>query len=187
MPYIIAIVFILLDQLSKYLYVDVFAMPTVNVIDGILELTYVENRGAAWGLFADRQILLYIFSAVITLAIIVFYIWKYKKMGKFMRYSLALVIAGAVGNMIDRFALGYVRDMINFSFMEFPVFNVADMCITVGAVMVLIAVILFEKDEQTPVPSETDGKNGVDKNIESNDKLLDDSESTPCEQSGDAK
>ncbi|MBQ9950268.1 MAG: signal peptidase II [Clostridia bacterium] len=187
MPYIIAIVFILLDQLSKYLYVDVFGMPTVSVIDGVLELTYVENRGAAWGLFADRQILLYIFSAVITIAIIVFFILKYRKMGKLMRYSLALIIAGAVGNMIDRFAFGYVRDMINFAFIEFPVFNVADMCITVGAVLVLIAVIVFEKDTPAPVSSETDGKSSVDANIESQDSLPDDSESTPYEQSGDAK
>ena len=146
MAFIIAALVIIADQLTKYLYVSCGA-GDITLIPGLLGLTYVENRGAAWGMFGDHQLLLYIFSGLVTAAILGFYIWKYKKMNALLRIALALVIAGAVGNLIDRIMLNYVRDMIRFLFIDFPIFNVADSAITIGGALILIDVIFFEKDE----------------------------------------
>lgn len=143
MPVFFGILIVILDQLSKYIYVDAGAK-TIVVIDGIFDLTYVENRGAAWGMFSDNPILLYIVSGILTLVIIFMYAKFYKKMDRLMRYALILVIAGALGNMIDRVFLSYVRDMFRFAFIDFPVFNVADAAITVGGVLFVLDCLFFE-------------------------------------------
>ena len=114
MPIIIGVLIIIADQISKVLYVNLFGAPDVTLIDGILNLTYVQNRGAAWGIFSEHQIWLYIYSGVLIAAMIFLYARYYKSLGKLMRIAGAMVIAGALGNMIDRVVLGYVRDMIQF-------------------------------------------------------------------------
>lgn len=164
MPIILAIIIILLDQLSKILYVNVFHAPNVTLIKGVFNLVYVENKGAAWGMFAGNQIWLYIFSGILITAMIVFYFIYNKKLDKLFNYSLMIIIAGAVGNMIDRIALGYVRDMIEFGFVEFPVFNIADSAITIGAILLIIDCLfldgkkLFEdKPKENPQEEQTHG------------------------------
>ena len=147
MAYIILAAIIILDQATKFIYVGAGA-PTITLIPGLLGLTYVENRGAAWGLFNNNQPLLYIFSALVTLAMLAFFIRKYKKLNKLLRIALALIMAGALGNMIDRFAFMYVRDMIQFLFIDFPIFNVADSAITIGGVLLFIDVIFFEQEKK---------------------------------------
>ena len=151
---IIAVLTVLVDQLTKYLYASVYNAPTVTLIDRILGLEYVENKGAAWGIFADNQIALYIISAIMTVGMIVCFVIFYKRMSKLLRIALALIIAGAIGNMIDRFCLGYVRDMIAFLFIDFPVFNVADAAITCGGALMIVDVIFFkEKDLNDSIDS----------------------------------
>lgn len=148
MIYIITLLIIAADQLSKYLYVA-YGAPTVPLIPGVLELFYVENKGAAWGIFGNHQLILYVFSALVTLCLCAYFVWKRKSMTKLLRTALALVIAGAVGNLIDRFALGYVRDMIYIKLIDFPVFNIADSAITIGGVLLFIDLIFPNKGKET--------------------------------------
>lgn len=143
MPIILGFFLILIDQLSKYIYVALGAKD-ITVINGILNLTYVENKGAAWGAWANNQIVLYTVSAIMIATIIGFTIKNYRKMPRLMRYSVMLVLAGAIGNMIDRLCFHYVRDMFEFAFIEFPVFNVADATISIGAVLLLIDCLFLE-------------------------------------------
>lgn len=113
----------------------------IDLIPGILRLTYLENRGAAWGMFADQR---WIFMSISTVTIIVILgmIFSGFCRSKVMEFSLAAILAGGVGNMIDRTSLGYVVDMIEFYLFEFPVFNVADCFVTVGTAILLIAMVV---------------------------------------------
>lgn len=161
MPIIIGVLIIIADQISKVLYVNLWGAPDVTLIDGILNLTYVQNRGAAWGIFSEHQIWLYIFSGVLIAAMIFLYARYYKSLGKLMRIAGAMVIAGALGNMIDRVVLGYVRDMIQFAFIDFPVFNIADSAISIGAVLLFIDCLFldgrkfFKDTEKEKIAEET--------------------------------
>ena len=169
MPIIIGVLLILLDQITKYLYVNVFGAKDIIFIKNIINFTYVENRGAAWGLFADNQIWLYVFSGILVAVMIFAYIHYNKKMNLLMKYSFAITIAGAIGNMIDRLAFGYVRDMIQFAFITFPVFNVADSSITIGGIL-LVFDCLFGKGKQFFIDSDSSVKCS-DKSINSKSSL----------------
>lgn len=144
---IIITILIAADQAAKYL-TDAFLMPlgsTIPVWPGVFQLTSTHNTGAAWGLLSGFRW----FFIVLTIAVCFFlalYLIRYrKKMHWLPRVTLALILAGAVGNLIDRAALGYVRDMFYFVLIDFPVFNVADSALSVGCVLLAINV-LFMKD-----------------------------------------
>ena len=150
MPFIaliIGVVIALLDQIIKY-FVSVYLQPvgTVNVIDGLFKLTYVENRGVAFGMFTDMR---WIFVALTTvmLALIIFYMFKKRPNGKFFYFSSALIIGGGIGNLIDRIFYGYVIDYLSLSFFS-PVCNFADYCITAGTVMLVIYLLFFADRSQ---------------------------------------
>ena len=122
-----------LDQLTKWIAVaNLMPRGTVPLWEGVLHLSYVENPGAAWGMLADHR---WVFMAFSTVAIIglSIYLFGFSKEPTWVKVSLALVIGGGIGNMIDRLWLGYVVDFIDFRLINFPVFNVADCCVTVGA------------------------------------------------------
>ncbi|MBO5339931.1 MAG: signal peptidase II [Oscillospiraceae bacterium] len=128
----LAAVLVALDQLVKYLVsANIPLGGSVPFIPYILELTYVRNTGAAFSVLAEHTWLLTIVSAVMSVVLIVALAKGFFKhpLGK---VSLCLVLAGAVGNLIDRAVLGYVVDMFRTLFMEFAVFNVADICVVVG-------------------------------------------------------
>lgn len=133
---------ILLDQLTKWLAVK-FLMPidTLPIIKNIIHLTYVENTGAAFGMLKDHR---WVFLIISTLAIIAFLAYLYLGHADNMLYavSLSMVISGGIGNMIDRLALGYVVDFIDFRLINFAVFNGADSFVCVGAVLLILALIL---------------------------------------------
>ena len=136
-----------LDQFTKYLTLANIPLHTeVPFIPGFLGFTYVRNYGAAFSSFQGQQWLFALIFAVFTLAII----WEYRKntlgFNKFERWCIAAVYAGGLGNMIDRVRFGYVVDMIQTKFMDFPVFNVADCFITCGCFAMMISLILFNKD-----------------------------------------
>ena len=170
MPIIIGVLIIIADQISKVLYVKLWRAPDVTLIDGILNLTYEQNKGAALGMFSEYQIWLYIFSGVLIAAMIFLYARYYKSLGKLMRIAGAMVIAGALGNMIDRVVLGYVRDMIQFAFIDFPVFNIADSAISIGAVLLFIDCLFLDgrkffkdakkEDETENLPEGSDNTDG---------------------------
>ena len=120
----------------------------VVLIPGVLSLSYIENHGAAFGIMQGRQWLLIVISAVMIAAAVVFYIRRIRDIQyRYLRVLIVFLVAGALGNMIDRIMLGYVRDFIYFKLIDFPVFNVADIYVTVSAVLILIWIILHGDPE----------------------------------------
>lgn len=124
---------VFLDQLTKYLAV-VFLQgePSFPIIEDVIHFTFVKNPGAAFGMLKDHR---WVFMVVSTLAIaaLIFYLVAFHQDSKWMQVSLAMIIGGGIGNMIDRVLLGFVIDFIDFTLIDFAVFNVADSFVTVGA------------------------------------------------------
>lgn len=142
---VIIIILTICDQLLKYWVAATIALGASRpVIPGIFALTNLRNNGAAWSMLEGRQG----FFAVITIiAIIVvsYFIWRYRKNWS-MLIGLSLIMAGTLGNFIDRVCQGYVVDMFETLFVNFPVFNIADACLTIGVLWIIIC-ILRGKDE----------------------------------------
>ncbi len=137
---------LLLDQAVKLYALDVIRYAPggyVDFIPGFMSLTYVENTGMAFSMLSNATWLLAIVSAV--MAIVVLYIlFKYIKINSWLfKLSLCFVAGGAIGNLIDRVFRGFVVDMMQFDFVDFAVFNVADSFVCVGAVMLAVFVIWF--------------------------------------------
>ena len=141
----IILVGIALDQLTKWLAVK-FLMPIVThpIIKNVLHLTYVENRGAAFGSFSDQRWVFMVISTVAIIALLI-YLWKFRPDSILACSALSMIIGGGIGNMIDRVFLGYVVDFLDFC--AFPnlwvwVFNVADAFVCVGAGMLILYLVL---------------------------------------------
>ena len=130
------------DQIIKY-FVLLYLKPvgSVGVINGFLEWDYVENTGAAFGSFSSNTALLSIITAVIIIAGIAAIILK-KINNKFLLVTATVIIAGGLGNLIDRIFRGYVVDFIKVLFIDFPVFNFADILVTCGSFMLIIYLII---------------------------------------------
>ena len=145
MPFIallIAAVIVLADQIIKFFVLnELKPIGTVKVIDGVFNLTYVENRGVAFGIFQDMR---WVFVAVtcILLFLIIFYMFRKRPKGKLFYICAGMIIGGGGGNLIDRLVHGYVVDYLAVSFFP-PVCNFADYCITIGVFILLIYVIFF--------------------------------------------
>ena len=134
------------DQFTKYLTVANIALyQDVEFIPGFLGLTYVQNTGAAFSSF-EGQLWLFVLIFLLFTAAVIYEFYK-NTMGfsTFERWCIAAVYGGGLGNMIDRIRLGYVVDMIETKFMEFPVFNVADCFITCGCILIMISLLFFNK------------------------------------------
>ena len=130
-------VLIALDRVSKIAAVRAFgAGETKEFLFGLFQFRYVENTGAAFSSFADNKIVLIVFTSLVIL-LCLFMLMADKVKSKFIRVCLLMIVSGGIGNLIDRFAGGYVVDFIEPLFMNFAVFNVADMFITVGAFMLI--------------------------------------------------
>lgn len=143
---IIGIIVWLIDIITKISAVKVLMpMRSVDIIKNILSFTYVENRGIAFGMFAGKRVLFIIIS-VIVLAAVVFVVVKTPKQSRstFLKLGSALVISGAVGNLTDRIIKGFVVDFIEVKFIDFPVFNIADIAVCVGAAMLIIHFLFFD-------------------------------------------
>ena len=135
-----------LDQLTKYLTVTLIPLyADVSLLPGFLQLTYVQNTGAAFSLLQGQQWLFVLIFAVLTAAIIWAYVKKPFPFSKFEWFCIAAVYGGGLGNMIDRLRLGYVIDMIETQFMKFPVFNVADCFVTCGCILLMVSLAFFNK------------------------------------------
>lgn len=146
---VLAAILILLDQWSKYLVVlHLKGQKDISLISGVLELTYLENRGAAFGLLQDQRILFLISGLLLIVAVF----WFFRKASGSPRFlplkiCLTILLAGALGNMIDRVRLGYVVDFIYVKLIDFPVFNVADIYVTVTAFLLVFFVLCYYKEE----------------------------------------
>ena len=135
------------DQFTKYLTVaNIPLHGHVDVFPGVVGLTYVQNTGAAWSSFEGMIWLFALIFVVFTVAII----WEFskKRMGftTLERWCIAAIYGGGLGNMIDRLRMGFVVDMIQTEFMDFPIFNVADCFITCGCILLLVHLFLFNKE-----------------------------------------
>ena len=134
------------DQISKYFVVKQIPLyGHVDFLPGILGLTYVRNEGAAFSSFQGMQWLFGLMFLVFTAAIFYEYFKKPMHFTKWERWCIAAIYGGGAGNMIDRLRLGYVVDMLETEFMEFPVFNVADCFITCGCILLMIHLVFFNK------------------------------------------
>ena len=134
------------DQVTKALVLaNIPLYGQVEVLPGIVGLTYVQNKGAAFSSFQGMQWLFALIFIVFTAAVVWEYVKKAMPFTKFERWCIAAIYGGGVGNMIDRVRFGYVVDMIETKFMEFPVFNVADSFITCGCILLLAHLILFNR------------------------------------------
>ena len=144
MPYVLlTLVLVAADQLVKYLVRANIPLGTsLPFLPGIMELTYWQNTGAAFSLFSEHTWVLTLISAVVSLVILGVLV-KRVVAHPFGVASLSVVLAGAVGNLIDRVAFGYVTDMFNFQFMRFAVFNVADICVVCGGIAFCIYFLFF--------------------------------------------
>lgn len=138
-----------IDLLTKeFIYGKVYEQGKMNLIKGVLSFTAVENTGASFGIFKDKTIILTIVSAISAAGLIVFLICTIKSRNLLLRSSLILIIGGAVGNLIDRAALGYVRDFVYFELIDFAVFNLADSALTIGTILLMIYVLFFYKEKE---------------------------------------
>lgn len=141
MNYILIITIVVLDQLSKMLALRYLAPAgSIPVIKNIFHLTYVENRGAAFGIMQNQKLFFVIF-ALLVLGFIWFYAYN-NRLDKVMVYGLSLMAGGVIGNLIDRVRLGFVVDYLHI--MNFPVFNIADSAVTIG--IILIGIFLLRHD-----------------------------------------
>lgn len=133
---------IALDQISKVMITSSFsAYQGTTVIKGILDFTYVRNEGAAFGMLQGARV----FFIIITLAAVaaaVIYIVKARPSSPLERTALAFISGGAIGNFIDRVVLGYVRDFIEVTFIDFPVFNIADCFVCIGAGLYILYTLI---------------------------------------------
>lgn len=152
--FLISALLVGLDQCSKYLTVQNISLgETKEFIPGFLSLTHLRNTGAAWSLLEGKMIFFYVITVIVSVVIIYLLIKNYKK-SIWYSVGLSFVLAGAIGNFIDRVRLGYVVDMLQTDFMNFPIFNVADSTLVVGVICIFIYLILDEKAAK-------EGKNGT--------------------------
>lgn len=143
---VIIFILLIIDQVSKFIIKNLIGNGgSIPVIDGIFHFTYVENKGAAFGMFQNMQ---YLF-AIIALVVVVgglYFIHK-EKASKLSKISISMIISGAVGNVIDRIRLGYVVDFFDFKFIWSYVFNFADIMVVIGTFILCICLVVGGKDE----------------------------------------
>ncbi len=134
-----------IDQLTKWLAVVYLSESLAKVfIPGVVGFTYHENPGAAWGMLQNHRWVFMLTSTVAIIAIMIYLAKNLKSMHPLSITAFTLIVAGGVGNMVDRVLIGYVVDFINFLFIDFPVFNFADMCVTVGAALMIVWLLFVD-------------------------------------------
>ena len=152
MIYIIGLIAVILgvalDQYTKYLAITHLQGNPITIIEGVFELRYLENRGAAFGLLQNQQT----FFVIITMITLCFVAYLYVRMPKtkhylWLRVCLLSITAGAIGNMIDRVRLRYVVDFLYFELIDFPIFNVADIFATVATFGLIVLLLFYYKEE----------------------------------------
>jgi signal peptidase II len=154
--WIVAIV-VALDQLVKF-FVDKAMAPhdTRVIVEGFARLTYVRNRGAAFGILSDAdlpyQSVLFTVVSLAALSLIALYAWKLPAPSRLPRVALAFIVGGAIGNLVDRVRLGYVIDFVDvyWGTYHWPAFNVADSAITCGVILLLLDILRSPEDQPAP-------------------------------------
>lgn len=148
LDFLMLILFVAADQITKYYAViKLKNQPAYNLIDGILEFNYLENKGAAFGMLQNQKVF-FVFVALIFIGVIAFVIVRIPLNKKYRSLHLLLVMisAGAIGNLIDRLRYDYVVDFIYLVFINFPIFNVADILVTVSTIILIIQILFVYKE-----------------------------------------
>lgn len=146
-----AAILILIDQISKYIIVKTMNIgESISVIGEVLQITSHRNYGAAWGMLQNQMIFFYIITIIVLIALIYFY-YKEAADNLLMQCGLMLIFAGAIGNFIDRLFRGNVVDFIDTKIInyDFPIFNVADSCLTIGVFILLYELLFNQKEEKS--------------------------------------
>lgn len=143
----LALLLVAIDQIIKYLVI-LYVKPVSSVvaIPHILDLSYVENTGVAFGMFKDLRWLFVLLTSIVIVVFIVL-LFKMGKKSKLFSISAALIIGGGIGNLIDRLLYGYVIDYLSLSFFP-PVCNFADYCISIGSVLLIVYLLFFYDDSK---------------------------------------
>lgn len=151
------------DQLTKWLAVVYLqGEPSFPLWKDVLHFTFVKNEGAAFGMLAGQRWIFMVVSSVAIIALTV-YLIRWRPKSRWVQISLAMIVGGGIGNMIDRIALGYVIDFIDFTLINFAVFNVADSFVTVGAFMMIGYLILdMIRESKKEKQAAADGKPAED-------------------------
>lgn len=146
--FVVALLIVALDQLVKQWSINVLEpMGKLAIIEDVFNLRYVENTGAAFSMLEGKTAFLIIVPAIACAAMI-YLLFSRKIKSKVGTWAITFVLAGAVGNLIDRIVRGAVVDLFDFELINFPVFNVADIAVTIGAVLFFIYVIFFYEDKK---------------------------------------
>ncbi len=147
--FLFVIILIVIDQITKYIALtELKGNDGINIIPSVFKLYYLENRGAAFGLFQNKTIIFTIItSLVLVFLIYLYFIMPDNKKMKPLKLLAVFVFAGAIGNFIDRLFRHFVVDFLYFELIDFPVFNVADCYVTVSSVIIIVLFIFYYKDE----------------------------------------
>lgn len=152
LPLIIFALLVGIDQGVKYITLLVLKpIGSVSIIENFFSLTYVENRGAAFGIMQGGKWIFIALTVVVCIACAVYFVKLANEQKlKVVRAAIVLICSGAVGNMIDRLFRGYVVDMLDFKIFgyDFPIFNFADICVCVGAFLLVIGIMFFDKSKE---------------------------------------
>ena len=143
---ILSIIFLVIDQISKILIIKLLEPnEVITIIKNFFYIIYTNNTGAAFSILLGKRIFL-IVVAILIIGILLYYIKKNKVDGKLNIIAFSLIIGGSLGNLIDRIVIGYVRDFIDFVIFNynFPIFNIADIAITIGVALVILEVGIEE-------------------------------------------
>lgn len=142
--FILAIILAIADQFVKYWVVANLELgQQTALLPNILSLYHIRNTGAAWSIFEGKMWFFTIIS-VVAIAVLSYLLVKYYRNGRIFSLGIALILGGTLGNFIDRIRLGYVVDMFKTDFIQFPIFNLADVELTIGVIFIFIY-ILFEE------------------------------------------
>lgn len=162
----VAVLWVVFDQLTKAYFENAYELGQVSASEfGLFRFRLVHNTGAAWGMFGDSTFALGIVSVVVCIAVALVFLFYERAFGHrasmLETCALSLIAAGGIGNAIDRFANGFVVDFIDLTFMDFPVFNIADIGVTCGFVLLVVGYLLATKPSSScgsAVPSDGEGK-----------------------------
>lgn len=151
-----------IDQLTKWLAVIYLqGEPSFPLWREVLHFTYVENTGMAFGMLKDHRWVFMVFSTVSIIALLV-YLFRFRPKSRWMQIPMAMIVGGGIGNMIDRIFLGYVIDFIDFTLIDFAVFNIADsfVCVGAGILIVYLLIDLF-REIKLERAKKAEGKNNA--------------------------
>ena len=147
---ILSVILIVIDQVTKLMAIHGLMNQQPFVIwDGVFELHYLENRGAAFGILQNQRIV-FVILTIIYLAAVFWFLHRCPKTGRYtlLHIIASVLTAGALGNFIDRLRLGYVVDFFYFSLINFPVFNVADIFVVISFIGIAVSILFIYKDDE---------------------------------------